>query len=1300
MRRWKFCSILILVLALGALGCGSSATSTVTLTLNQTAASVITNTTFQFAAFVTGSTNQSVTWTLACAVVTNATVTGCGTIDSTTGLYTAPATIPTTTISGTVTPEPTATVTATAAADTTKTQIATITIITGISISITPPVAVIGTGEHFTFAATVTNPGCNITSNPTCLDVTWSVPAATSTTNFGSIDSNGVYTAPTTAPSPSAVTVTATSVADSSVTVTATVDVVTASDPTVASVSPPNAALGSLFQDEYITGTNFLSTSIVYVNGSQIDSTQVTDDSSSVIRFRLSPKLLAAVPGAYTVSVSQQVGTPQTCSDPGKCQIVVSSVRPVIIGPSPNSIPQTQGSSSVLSFNVDGGFFGTAGNPSVSATYDGQPRVSQVTSNATRQLTINIGGDSNSGDFSLAGLHQVTVRSNGDPTKFASTNLAVQPDTNANAPSTTGPRGAVLPVGTVPNDVAINPATGMAVVANTGSNDVTLIDLSGTNPTVLKASLCTGSQGATSGPCAVASGPKGVAVAHLVDPTTQVARNIALVANSATNTLSEIDLDSESVVWVSPTLLDSPIAVGISSVSGRALVAMNTRPYGLVVDLSQTTPVLLGPVSITTGSNAHIAVEPHLNWALATPGGNGTLSIVDLNRQTANIIASMSRTTNVVTVTVQASTPANPQSPLTLVDGDAVQIAGVTNDNGSFDGIYTVTQVGPGPNTFSYSQTTGTLADVPSFSPAPAGSATVNYAEPVATLSTTTEAVQGIAINPETETAILADPSAGGAITFFSLIDQSIVPLTLRNGANGPEPGASFAAFNQLTNTAYVVNTNNSTLSVIDPTTPKRIPSPSTTFPTGPSPVAIAVDPPSNRVIVVNQGSGSGANSAYIYSLGSLNTIRPIAITETNPKIFVANSTLTSPPTPSALTLAVIGTGFDCVNNSTTATVRLDGIPLSTSCASLTAGDRGLTAAVPPSLLAHARRFTLDVVNASGAVSNASDFTVEQSIDVTGCSASPLPAGVSVDPVQNIAAVTLAGCNSLALISLSNGTAQTVRVGTNPLGVAVLPLLHEAVVANNADGTASIVDELGGSVVNTVTTGNGSTGVAADQDTGEAAVTNSVANDVSIVNVVSGSAPTISTDQAPVAVGFDYLNHVIGVAADTSNINGSGGALDIAVAGGTSTNVSISLGIPTSVAFDPVTGDLGNDCNTTSNTVGCFIVNSSTGNLVIVYDPVNQQQYAFNVGINPTGIAYNYLTSTLISTNTLSHTVTVADFLARRIRAVLTLPAPPLNSLVPQQGGLQFAVDVQPLTNLAVIADTANGRVLFVPIPR
>jgi DNA-binding beta-propeller fold protein YncE len=1275
------------VVAFGALGCGSSSSSTtITLVISPTQASVITNTTSQFASLVNGTTDTAVTWTVTCATVTNATVTNCGTIDAN-GLYTAPATVPTATIAGVVTAEPTLTITATAHADTTKTATATLTIITGISISITPANAFIGTGEHFTFTATVSNPGCNTTSNPTCLNVTWSVP--TTTTGLGSIDTinpadptlarTGLYHAPTTAPSPSTVTITATSVADTTITATATVTIQTAGDPAVSSVSPKNAALGSLFQDIYVTGTNFLSTSIVYLNGSPIDPAKVADISSSVIRARISPDILSSLPplGVLAVAVSQQVGTAQTCADPSQCQIVINSVHPAIVGPSPDSI--TQGNAGVLSFNVNGGFFGTATNPSVSATFDGQLRVAQVTGNTTRQISVSIGGPAtangapNPQDFSQAGLHQVTLRSNGDPTKFAATNIAVQPDVNANPPTQVG---TAITVGTTPSDVAINPATGMAVVANTGSNDVTLIDATATNPTApLLASLCTGALGTASAPCSVVTGPKSVAVAHLINPT----KNIALVANATAKTISEIDLDSRSVIWVSQTLQNSPVAVGINPVTGRALVGISTQPYGLLIDLtSQASPVILGPVSISTGPNSHIAVEPHLNWALATPGTLGSVGIVDLNRQTTNNITAISRTTNVVTVTVQGSTTAVPQSPLSVVAGDAVQIQGVSvSGDTSFNGIYVVSAVGPG-SAFSYTQTGATLKDVTSTST----TGTVNYSEPVATLALPT-GVQGIAINPETQIAIFADPTASGVISFFNLIDQSVSSLTL-------EPGAAAAAYNQLTNTAYVVNTNNSTLSVIDPTTPKRLllPGASTTKATGTSPVAVAVDPASNRLVVVNQGD----KTVSVYSLGDSSTVRPMAITETNPKIFFANSTLTSPPSPSAITLTVIGSGFTCTSGTTTLKIRLDGIQLPASC-NTADKNRVLTATVTSLTAAH--RYALDVFDpATSIVTNASDFTVEQQIDVRGCSATPFPAGVSVDPQQNIAAVTLAGCNAVALINLSNGTGQTALVGSNPLGVAVLPRLHLAVVANNGSNSASVVDELSGNVTLSPSTDSGSVGVAADQDTGEAAVANSVANTATVINVTGGGTTSIATGARPIAVGFDYLNHQIAVAATTSN------AIDIANASGGTVSQTFAVSVPTSVVYDPVTGDLGNDCGSVTNVVGCFLVNSSTGNNLSVIDPTNGQQSAFRIGINPTALAYNYLTSTLISTNTLSHTVTVVDFLDKRIRAVLTLPPAPANSTLALTGALQFAVDIQPLTNLAVIADTANGRVLLIPVPR
>jgi len=92
------------------------------------------------------------------------------------------------------------------------------------------------------------------------------------------------------------------------------------------------------------------------------------------------------------------------------------------------------------------------------------------------------------------------------------------------------------------------------------------------------------------------------------------------------------------------------------------------------------------------------------------------------------------------------------------------------------------------------------------------------------------------------------------------------------------------------------------------------------------------------------------------------------------------------------------------------------------------------------------------------------------------------------------------------------------------------------------------------------------------------------------------------------------------------------------------------------------------------------------------------------MGINPTAIAYNYLTSTLVSTNSASQTVSVADLPGQKIRALLTFPPvvsgnSNLAISLAIAGTLQYALDIQPFTNVAVIADTPNGRVLFIPLP-
>jgi len=83
------------------------------------------------------------------------------------------------------------------------------------------------------------------------------------------------------------------------------------------------------------------------------------------------------------------------------------------------------------------------------------------------------------------------------------------------------------------------------------------------------------------------------------------------------------------------------------------------------------------------------------------------------------------------------------------------------------------------------------------------------------------------------------------------------------------------------------------------------------------------------------------------------------------------------------------------------------------------------------------------------------------------------------------------------------------------------------------------------------------------------------------------------------------------------------------------------------------------------------------------------------VGINPTSVAYNFNSSTLITANPLSQTISVVDFLDQTVRAVFSATPSTLFGVAIAQQPFQGNQ-----TNLAVIADTTNNQLLLVPLPR
>jgi hypothetical protein len=193
----------------------------VSVSISPTSATLNGGGTRQFTATITGSPNTAVTWSL----------TGVGTL-STSGLYTAPATVASQT---------TATVKATSQADSTKSASATVTI-NPVAVSISPNSASVQTNGTQQFTATVTG-----TSNTA---VTWQANGVTGgNATTGTVSTSGLYMAPASVPNPATVTVTADSQVDTTKSASATVTVTAAQPPiSIKTTSPlPNGVVGTAY---------------------------------------------------------------------------------------------------------------------------------------------------------------------------------------------------------------------------------------------------------------------------------------------------------------------------------------------------------------------------------------------------------------------------------------------------------------------------------------------------------------------------------------------------------------------------------------------------------------------------------------------------------------------------------------------------------------------------------------------------------------------------------------------------------------------------------------------------------------------------------------------------------------------------------------------------------------------------------------------------------------------------------------------------------------------------------------------
>ncbi|MGC2766674.1 MAG: hypothetical protein WB607_14305, partial [Candidatus Acidiferrum sp.] len=430
-------------------------------------------------------------------------------------------------------------------------------------------------------------------------------------------------------------------------------------------------------------------------------------------------------------------------------------------------------------------------------------------------------------------------------------------------------------------------------------------------------------------------------------------------------------------------------------------------------------------------------------------------------------------------------------------------------------------------------------------------------------------------------------------------------------------------------------------------------------------------------------------------------------------------------------TARVLGQGF---LGGGTPVVRLDGDSTGVTITSSTDAELDITIAA--SRLTRAHDFALDVVTGAGVNSNTVDVFVVGVLDLTSlCSSAVMPEAVVIDSIDNVGLVTNYGCNTVSFINLDSTNAHnygvpygsllaTVNVGKNPIGVDVIPRLGYAVVANNADSSASIIKYGGvpfaasqlaftsvtcttassGVTTTNICTGVSPVGVTIDQDRALALIANAGGNSVSsidltplllatssCVNTASGTCTPpmqlVPTSGPPTAIAIDP-NRADAVVtniqnAGTTSVTGGLDVLNLATtppSKTTTSSISSLTANPTGIVYDPAVSP------------ALFYTASTQQNAIYSFNPDSGTTSLIRVGVNPFSLAYNFNTGTMVSVNSTSNTSSVID--------AVNAPTFATRATLGISSQSQFAVAIDPFTNTALVADQNNNRVLLIPMPK
>ena len=408
-----------------------------------------------------------------------------------------------------------------------------------------------------------------------------------------------------------------------------------------------------------------------------------------------------------------------------------------------------------------------------------------------------------------------------------------------------------------------------------------------------------------------------------------------------------------------------------------------------------------------------------------------------------------------------------------------------------------------------------------------------------------------------------------GRCVLLSLLAFSLWLLSLQAGAQtliatvqvGTTPVA--LAINPATNKIFAVNRDSNNVTVIDGASNAIV----AVVAVGQSPSAAAVNPVTNKIYVINRNDNAAVTviDGATYSTVSVvtgNSAQGVAVDTAANRIYVINLnpvvTVIDGPTNSVVATVAVGThpraiAFNPVANKIYVANSGDSTVTVIDAAHNNATTTVNVGVYPCALAVNAETNRVFVVNANLNSLNGSVTVIDGASDavIANVPVGARPNAAAVNPASNQIYTANFGDGTVSAIDGASNTSSSVPAGSSPFALAVNPVTNKIYVADDVwYGAVTMLDGVDGSMAATVPVGISPDAVVLNSTTNTVYVANSGSGTVSVLAGAS-SDPLQFTPITPCRV------------ADTRNPNGPFGGP--AISSGTSRDFAIpgsACGVP------------------------------------------------------------------------------------------------------------------------------------------